>query len=777
MFKVPQFILSKNKMPMSRDLTVINAFDSRHWMDYPTAKTLADLHGPEIRPAFVLTEDCGYFCLDIDNALAASGADWNEQAKKLCRRLSGAYVEVSQSGTALHIWGRCTFWPKRSIRNTKKSLELYSEKRFIVLGDHGQGDPDMDCTGLMSSICAEFFPAKSGDTDEEGMEWTIAPCEGWSGPDDDDELIALALERRSWSALFGGNVYFSDLWDGNAEALAQQWPREGGGYDASSADASLAARLAFFTGKNCQRISELMQRSALKRPKWDREDYLPRTILNACRMQERVLNDLRYRKNPAVTRNFTGGFVPSSDIPEVFQGCTYVLEDNQIFTPQGYMVNKDRFNVLYGGYIFSLDDHKTSRKAWDAFTECPSWRPPTAERKAFRPELPPGQIFDTEGMCCINTYVPVQVDRAEGSVSRFEKWIKAIYPDDRDRGILLSYMAACVQNPGRKFQWAPLLQGPEGTGKGFLTQCMVAAIGKRYVHTVNSSDLDGNGAKFNAWLFGRLFIVIEEIKVGNKREIMELLKPMITNELIEIQAKGQSQVTLDNRANFILTSNYIDALAIDENSRRYAPLASGPQTAEELLAAGMSEDFFADLWDWARARGKYEGKTPGFNHIAEFLHSFKPLDAFNPAGGCVRAPDTSRKSEFIRASVNSVDYEIKEAIAQELPGFAGGWVSSRALEDLLKKARLSRYCSPHKRVQILEGLGYRLHPALPEGRTTRRVHPDGGRPRLYSKAGHPIESIKCPKQASDRYERDQGIASQLFGHGSAAAPPVGPSPG
>ena len=56
---------------------------------------------------------------------------------------------------------------------------------------------------------------------------------------------------------------------------------EGKLYDASAADQALAYRLHYYTGGNCERVRELMMMSGLRRDKWDREDYLPRTILSA----------------------------------------------------------------------------------------------------------------------------------------------------------------------------------------------------------------------------------------------------------------------------------------------------------------------------------------------------------------------------------------------------------------------------------------------------------------------------------------------------------------
>jgi hypothetical protein len=85
-----------------------------------------------------------------------------------------------------------------------------------------------------------------------------------------------------------------------------------------------------------------------------------------------------------------------------------------------------------------------------------------------------------------------------------------IIPNERDRLILICYMAACVQHQGHKFQWAPLIQGAPGNGKSLLSRCVAEAIGRRYVHWPKASRL---AAQFNGWMVGKTFYAVEDIHV------------------------------------------------------------------------------------------------------------------------------------------------------------------------------------------------------------------------------------------------------------------------
>lgn len=768
MFNRDQFILSKLvpdqngktiKIPCNASGVTINALDPENWMSLEEAESIASTRD-DFAVAFVFTKDDPYFFVDIDHCLMSDGESWSPLAYEILNLFPGAYVEVSQSGTGLHIFGSYTQMPAHGCKNTSLGIEFYHENRFAVLGSNAMGDTGIDCTHVLPGFVDKYFKPKVSAVSQD-TEWTTGPVEEWSGPTDDDELIKLACSKRSVSELFSGaKVAFVDLWEANEEALARAWPHEYNAYDASSADMSLAQRLAYWTGKNCERIERLMRQSALMRDKWDtRSDYLKRTIFAACGMQTKVYVD-RAKVQSGVSRKFAGGFVDATEIPEVFDGCVYIIGDHQAVTPDGLRLKPDQFKVMYGGYKFNIDDGKTTRNAWEAFTECPTWRPPTAHNVCFRPE-DPDHIIEDGGETLANIYRPI-IDVSEpGDVSRFTSLVDMMFGAPRDREILLAYMAACTQYKGRKFQWAPLLQGPEGNGKTFLTNCLMNALGKKYCHVVKASDLAGNGAKFNAWLFGKLFIAIEEIKVGNKVEMMEVLKPLITNEKEEIQAKGRDQFTGDNRANFILTSNYLDALNLKVDSRRYAPLMSTAQTYEAMKERGLTPAFFADLWNWAKGVGEYDGKTPGFNHITYYLNNYKIPDELNPAVACVRAPMTTRRDEFVKASAGRVEQEIIEAIGQGEAGFAGGWVSSSALDRLLIGLRIHNKVSHTKRKEILMDLGFVPHPALPDnGRSTAKVYPDGGRPRLFIRQGHPAMELTTPVSVAEAYSRAQREAEE-----------------
>lgn len=416
------------------------------------------------------------------------------------------------------------------------------------------------------------------------------------------------------------------------------------------------------------------------------------------------------------------------DQVNIFKGCTYVQSLDSVLIPGGYLLNKSRFDSVFGGYAFVLDreNAKMAKGAWDAFTRSQAMRFPKAHEICFRPECQPGAVIDEAGQRLANIWWPVQTASVAGDVGPFLEHVAKLLPDAGDRASLLAYMAALVQHPGAKFQWCPLIQGAEGNGKTVLIRCIEQAVGERYTHLPNAQDLGGNGGKFTGWLRGKLFIGIEEIKTAHKLELLEVLKPLITNPRGEIQNKGADQVTGDNRANFMLLSNWKDAIPASVDKRRYAIYFTAQQgnPSDWITQCNMGGSYFHKLYTWLR--------SGGYAHVTHWLQHYAIPEELNPATMLQRAPDTSSTKAAIEASLGPIEQEIQEAVGRGDAGFCGGWISSIMLGKMLERKSISL----RRQVDILTSLGYVHHPALPGGRVDNPVQPDNGKPRLFIKAGH-----------------------------------------
>jgi len=743
-----------DKVPCDLQGNTVSAHDSRHWVDHVAACAEATRRGAGWGVAFVFTENDPFFFIDIDGALV--DGQWSPVAVDLCQRFVGAAVEVSQSGTGLHIFGKLSDVPDHACKNIPLNLECYTEGRFVALtGINATGDAGTVHDAAFNTTVAQYFPPAQA---LHGLHWTTEAQSNSNPIPDDEILISKALKSESVASMFGARASFKDLWTCNVSALTAAYPDTERGYDASSADAALAQHLAFWTGGNCERIERLMRLSGLVREKWDKHrTYMHMTITGACGRQKSY-----YNKGAPVE------IVPTSTVVDVakpvlrtgsqllfvtqqleyFAGCVYIADIHRMFTPDGAMLKTEQFNAMFGGYSFALDDigDKTTKKAFEAFTESQCVTFPKVDSFVFRPSEPAGAIIEEEGRRLVNSYVPVTIPMQSGDIEPFMVHLRKVLPNERDQQILLAYMAACVQYKGYKIQWAPLIQGCEGNGKTLFTRCLAYAIGQRYTHMPPASEIS---EKFNAWLFDKMFIGVEDIYVPDQKlEVLEVLKPMITGTRLARRAMQQDQTMHDVCANFMFNTNHKNAIKKTLNDRRFAVFFSAQQEAKDLKRDGMDGNYFPDLYTWLR--------QCGYARVAHFLHNYQIPAQFNPTTECQRAPDTSTTAEAVEASLGGVEQEILEAIDEGRTGFAGGWVSSHFLDKLIGQMRAERQIPQAKRRALMQSLGYDWHPALKGGRVNNVVMIDGCKPRLYIKQGHIHANLTGGAEVARAYSAAQG---------------------
>lgn len=760
--------------------------DPEFWMFPDEAQLWAEQYGQGygvgvvISELVVLPNGLRLFCLDLDKC--RDGDRWLPHAMNFCTRFAGSLIESSVSGNGLHVFG-CYRGdrPNHGVKNKTYRMELYTRLRFIAVTGYGaSGDALADRTELLQAFASEFFPPH--DTAEYGDTLTIAPVSEWSGPEDDDELIRRMLRSHSAGAVFGGRAAFADLWNANANILARVFPAfKNTAWDESAADQALANHLAFWTGNHGERMERIMQRSQLKRWKWERPGYLVGTINRACGSQTQWYKDPHVLQLQQSTRQSLSELSVSITVPSMaqaiptpstdtmsagdsslnpvaqatpalsssppvatpgvfsprptvgdyltlqqqislFEGCVYVQDVHKVMMPQGYTLDDSRFNAEFSGYTFAVtaDGSRPARRAWDAFVYSEVCNFPKVKGTFFDPRSPPRTIVMRDGWSFINSWVPIEIFRQRGDVSPFLNHIKRILPRGNDAEILISYFAACVQFPGIKFQWWPLIQGVEGNGKTLLSRLLAYAIGSRYTHWPKASEV---GSKFNAAFYGKILVCVEDVYISEASgSLWETLKPMITSPDLEVESKGVDKVMREVCFNGVLNSNHKNGVRKTRNDRRICPFFCAQQNKWELQRDGLTKEYFIGLRDWIANGGNAA--------VADYLNTVAISSQWNPAADAIVAPDTSATEDAITAGLGSVEQEVLEAVEQGVAGFKGGWISSAALDRLLGSMGKVAAIPRNKRRELLQSLGYQPHPALPEGRSSV-LDTDGSRPRLY----------------------------------------------
>lgn len=206
--------------------------------------------------------------------------------------------------------------------------------------------------------------------------------------------------------------------------------------------------------------------------------------------------------------------------------------------------------------------------------------------------------FEHDGVSFVNSYRksshPVAAQHYADCVI-LEAHVRSMFDNDDDANTVIKWMAHNVQKPGEKILWALIVLGVQGDGKTTLARIMSAAMGQRNVKNVS---LDEAFSKFSAWATGACVGVIEEIRINghNRHEVMNKLKPFITNQTISVVRKGDDGVDILNCQNYMAFTNHYDALVLDHGDRRWGVFATKFRDREHLLSE-RGEDYWKPIYD------------------------------------------------------------------------------------------------------------------------------------------------------------------------------------
>jgi len=285
---------------------------------------------------------------------------------------------------------------------------------------------------------------------------------------------------------------------------------------------------------------------------------------------------------------------------------------------------------------------------------------PRVDAKMYWPGF--GSIFtDTgTGLTHLNTYEkdgaePCGALDADGQavVDRFLQHLTLTVGVERERRIVLDFMAFVYQNPGKRVQWALLLKGIEGNGKSYFFRVMQALLG-RQASVVSTTAID---SAFTGWAEGSILACVEEIRISgvNKYAILDKMKPIISNDTIPVVHKGKNEKHIPNFTSYMMMTNHADAIPVGDNDRRYCVIFTRQTRKEDLfLELGGKEGasaYFGELF------GDLERRPDA---LARFFTDYKVSADFSPAG---RAPETEGLLDMRNMHISEDRENVENALA------------------------------------------------------------------------------------------------------------------
>lgn len=386
----------------------------------------------------------------------------------------------------------------------------------------------------------------------------------------------------------------------------------------------------------------------------------------------------------------------NADLPEWSRGWVWVTDDDKFYRKDtDEWLTMQSFNAKYNREVGSDGDDFGKTASWVALEDL---RLPTVTRGKYAPMRVPGRringvevtdlVFEEDGVMYVNTFrpssVPVAADFVDEAGQRAVQVVVRhvnLLAGGRQRvaDILLSWVAFNVQWMGMKIRWAPLIKGIEGDGKSFLGTLMASLLGRSNVRDVSPTVL---GTDFTGWAEGACVAVLEEIKLTghNRYDILNALKPFLTNTSVEIHRKGRDPYGAENTQNYIAFTNHADALPLSDTDRRWMVLHTPYSTIEEFnrilreISGFETDAYFNELF------GAFE------SHAAALRRWFLdyPICAEFQANG--RAPETEEKRVMIALSKSEEESMIEEIVETGAVGVAKMVLASSCLSDAIRDA-------------------------------------------------------------------------------------------
>ena len=341
--------------------------------------------------------------------------------------------------------------------------------------------------------------------------------------------------------------------------------------------------------------------------------------------------------------------------PGWLKGWAYLTTGDAFYNRDtGLTVSRAGFDAKYNRFMLSGSDVEAGKgkpelSAADAALNV--WKIKTVANRLYMPAE--GPDFTLNGLSFVNSYrtnlVPDAVmpadwtDADRHNVRLVEAHFEYLYPDNRLRGLILSWFAYLAQT-NRRPNWALLLQGTEGDGKTFILHLMGAILGGNNVKTINASSLE---SVHNSWAVGSQLAIIEEVKLQghNRHDILNRIKPLITNAVIEVHEKFLGQYQAPNNQAYCGLTNYVDALPLTDNDSRYCVANSSFQSQAALRAfTDAHPDYYKHLF---RAPDESPGALRGWLLSMELHPEFDPLG---------RAPWTQGR-DYMARMVASIEQE------------------------------------------------------------------------------------------------------------------------
>lgn len=285
----------------------------------------------------------------------------------------------------------------------------------------------------------------------------------------------------------------------------------------------------------------------------------------------------------------------------------------------------------------------------------------------------------------VNLHIPTDISITRGDIRPYLEHLAYVVEDGLASRTVLDSFTYTVRHPERKTNWATVLGGVQGLGKDLLVWPVAQALGRSNYCTPTPDDLESG---YTDWLKHTKLVIVDTLRFHGKRHLMERMKPWIASPPERLRINGKYAVPYDiaNLVSFFFMSNRDDALALDEDDRRFFVYWSP--------ANRKPASYYRQLWDWLRAN--VGAVAHYFKHEHELSASFDPL---------APPPMTDAKRHMIRANESPLTQHLRQALDEGRSPLSRELVTVAEIQSHIATHGSFRDCTPHAIGRALKELG------------------------------------------------------------------------
>lgn len=368
--------------------------------------------------------------------------------------------------------------------------------------------------------------------------------------------------------------------------------------------------------------------------------------------------------------------------PKWLEPYCYIERDKVFYHMDSRMeLDREAFDAKHNRFMMTQKDRLEGRSAPEHSASTAAlnlWEIETVYRRMYMPDE--DEFFTYNGQRFVNFYsemgvpdVPDDLTRSDKTaIARVEAHLVHLFPYERDRKLLLTWLAYITQTR-KRVNWMPLIQGTQGDGKSFFAELAKIVLGWENVAVVPGEAFQ---ERYNHFMEGVLIVFVEEVRLhgANRYEALNRMKPWITNRMISIRAMHRGAYEIVNTASLFATSNHKDAIPAGDEDTRYFPVFSRWQRRSAI------KKFERDNPDYYE---KLYGALEHSGALRKWLLDYEIPEDFNPAA---RAPESTSRAEMVALNESDEETAFDEALAESKRlDFCDTLLDSTLVSDVLEE--------------------------------------------------------------------------------------------